>query len=453
MVVLSLVVNGQIERSVLRSVSTGELWAAKFARVSALGGLAATADAPGNDVFLSRDIPGERARMRAAYDSFMVQVTRARSVMPESLPPEDGARIIAGIGRGADGMDSMRTEAESVFALMERGREMQASRHMAQMDGWFTHTLRALRTLRADLGGVQDALMREQRTLAERSSRLLHLAGIVVFLLALGGGWLGYRLAREAEEQAEARDRTMGMVAQAQAELEVAHTSLTAAHKELESFSYSVAHDLRAPLRSIHGFSDALVQDSGATLDAQGHAHLDRIKAASLRMERLIDDLLRLSRVTRQTLVATSLDLSALADEVIAELRALHPERRVEVAVARGLRADADPSLARVLLQNLLGNAWKFTRHTPGARIIFEQEPVTVLGAPVFVVRDNGAGFDMTYAKKLFGAFQRMHSASEFEGTGVGLATAQRIVQRHGGRIEAAAEVGRGATFRFTLRR
>jgi len=357
MVLLSLTVNGEIERTVLRSVSTSELWAGKFGEVSALGVLASAVDAPGNDVFLSRDVKTERQRMAVAYDSFMVHLARSRVVMPESLPAADSAKLVAGLDQAVRVMDSMRTDADSVFALIERGRELEAGRRMAEMDTRYATTLRALRVVRADLGAAQDALIRAQRAEAEKSSRLLRLTGFVVLLLALGGGWLGFRLAREAEVQAAERERTMGLVAQAQAELEVAHTSLTAAHKELESFSYSVAHDLRAPLRSIHGFSDALEQDNGAALDQQGRSHLDRIKSASLRMERLIDDLLRLSRVTRQTLVAAPIDLSALADEIITELRAQQPERRVDVVVARGLKIDADPSLARVLLQNLLGNS------------------------------------------------------------------------------------------------
>jgi light-regulated signal transduction histidine kinase (bacteriophytochrome) len=213
-----------------------------------------------------------------------------------------------------------------------------------------------------------------------------------------------------------------------------------------------VAHDLRSPLRSITGFGEALEQDNGPQLDATGRGHISKIRAAAERMSTLIDELMKLSKLTRQSLVSAPVDLSAMAGDAIAELRTQEPTRQVTVTIASGLSADGDPALLRAVLQNLLGNAWKFTRHTEGARIEFFGEPQPGGAAPVFVVRDNGAGFDLAFARKLFIAFQRMHTQSEFEGTGVGLATVQRIIQRHGGRVWAEAAVGHGATFRFTLR-
>ena len=453
MVVVSLMVNGRIEQSVFRSVTTSELWARKFSEVSTLGVLAIALDAPGNDVFLNRRVPLERDRMRSAYDSIASRLERLAAILPESLSVHDADLVRTDIDRVATNAAGLKREGELVFSALERRDQDVATTHMAKMDQWFAATLRAIRTLRADLGAAQDELINGQRASAEASSRLLRLAGLVMFLLAVGGGFLGFRLAREAEKQGIARERTMLLVTQAQAELEEAHSRLTAAHKELESFSYSVAHDLRAPLRSIHGFSEALEQDNAGQLDAQGLAHLSKIRAASLRMGSLIDDLLRLSRVTRHSIAPATVDLSAMATELVAELRALEPDREVTVHITPGLQAAADPALARVLLQNLLGNAWKFTRRTPGARIDLEVERPDDGKTTVYVVRDNGAGFDMTYAGKLFGAFQRMHTTSEFEGTGVGLATVYRIVERHGGRVWAEAAVGRGATFRFTLRR
>jgi len=453
MVVVSLMVNGRIERSVFQSVTTSELWARKFSEVSTLGNLAIALDAPGNDVFLNRKVPLERERMQLAYDSINARIERLIVVLPESLSVQNADLVRTDIDRVSSNAAGLKGEGELVFRALERHRQDEATTHMAKMDQWFAATLRAVRTLRADLGAAQDALIDGQRVSAEKSSRLLRLAGLVMFLLAVGGGFLGFRLAREAEKQGLARERTMLLVTEAQAELEVAHSRLTAAHKELESFSYSVAHDLRAPLRSIHGFSEALEQDNGAQLDPQGLSHLAKIRAASLRMGNLIDDLLRLSRVTRHSLAPSTVDLSAMAAEVVAELRTLEPEREVTVAIAPGLQAPVDPALARVLLQNLLGNAWKFTRRTTAPRIDFDVEPAEDGKPVVYAVRDNGAGFDMKYAGKLFGAFQRMHTTSEFEGTGVGLATVYRIVERHGGRVWAEAAVGRGATFRFTLRR
>jgi signal transduction histidine kinase len=220
-------------------------------------------------------------------------------------------------------------------------------------------------------------------------------------------------------------------------------------NQELESFSYSVSHDLRAPLRAIDGFSQALAEDYGPALDAAAHDHLRRIRTAATRMGQLIDDLLALSRVTRRELRRERIDLTALARTVADQLRRSDPARDVDVAIADGLECAADPHLVRIALENLLGNAWKFTRPRPHARV--ELGPAPEHGPAVYAVRDNGVGFDMTYADKLFGAFQRLHAAHEFPGTGIGLATVHRVVTRHGGRIWAEAEPGTGARFYFTL--
>jgi light-regulated signal transduction histidine kinase (bacteriophytochrome) len=221
------------------------------------------------------------------------------------------------------------------------------------------------------------------------------------------------------------------------------------ASRELEAFSYSVAHDLRAPLRSIDGFSQALLEDCADRLDDDGRKYLRNVRESAQQMGALIDDLLNLSRVTRAELRREAVDLSALARSVLARLREAQPGREVEVAIEDGLVAQADPRLLEVVLTNLLGNAWKFTGRRPAARIEFGAEPG---GHPtVYRVRDNGAGFESKYGGKLFGVFQRLHTAEEFEGTGIGLATVQRIVRRHGGRVQAEGEVDRGATFSFTL--
>jgi len=224
---------------------------------------------------------------------------------------------------------------------------------------------------------------------------------------------------------------------------------LEAANKELEAFSYSVSHDLRAPLRSIDGFSQALQEDYTARLDEEGRSHLRRVRAATQRMAHLIDDLLHLARVSRAELRSAPVDLSAVAQGVVAELRQREPRRAVEFVCVDQARVRGDPALLRVLLENLLGNAWKFTAQRRPARIEFGVSQQD--GATAYFVRDNGAGFDMSYADKLFGAFQRLHSAKEFEGTGIGLATVQRIIHRHGGRVWAESAVDQGATFYFTV--
>jgi light-regulated signal transduction histidine kinase (bacteriophytochrome) len=224
---------------------------------------------------------------------------------------------------------------------------------------------------------------------------------------------------------------------------------LEATNEELESFSYSVSHDLRAPLRSINGFSEALLEDYGDRLEDEGRDYLGRVKAASERMGHLIDGLLELSRVTRSKMSRERIDLSALAMSVIQELKQRHPERQVEIVIENGLVAEGNERLLRVALENLLSNAWKLTGNQPHARIEFgsaEHE-----SASVYFVRDNGSGFDMAYSDKLFGAFQRLHKVSEFPGTGIGLATVQRIIRRHGGSVWGEGAVGQGATFYFTL--
>ena len=224
---------------------------------------------------------------------------------------------------------------------------------------------------------------------------------------------------------------------------------LQAANSELESFAYSVSHDLRAPLRALDGFSQILLDDYGARLDDEGRSYLDRIRAADQRMGALIDALLELSRLNRGELSRERLDISKMARDVAAELAEAEPGRAVELAIADDLEAHADRRLVQALLANLLGNAWKFTARHETARIEVGVDDAD--GERAFYVRDDGAGFDMAYADKLFGAFQRLHSPGEFEGLGIGLATVQRIVRRHGGRVWAESEVEKGATFHFTL--
>ncbi|MGH8245232.1 MAG: sensor histidine kinase, partial [Gammaproteobacteria bacterium] len=220
-------------------------------------------------------------------------------------------------------------------------------------------------------------------------------------------------------------------------------------NSELESFCYSVSHDLRGPLRAIDGFSQALIEELPRDLPGDAKRYFDRIRAAVQRMGQLIEDLLNLSRVSRGDLQYQSVDLSAIAADVMKDLEHRDPDRKVDVSIWDGMRVNGDSALLRAAMDNLLGNAWKFTSRTDHPRI--EVGTVRDGGRSVYFVRDNGPGFDMTYADKLFGPFQRLHSANEFPGTGIGLATVQRIVHRHGGRIWADAAPGKGAAFFFTL--
>lgn len=220
-------------------------------------------------------------------------------------------------------------------------------------------------------------------------------------------------------------------------------------NKELEAFSYSVSHDLRAPLRSIDGFSRALLEEYAGKLDTTGQHYLDRVRAAAHRMGELIDDLLELSRVGRADLRCNPVDLSALAATIAVDLQRSAPERHVRILIADGLVADVDRGLMQIVFENLIGNAWKFTAATSDGVIQFGASERD--GVPTYFVRDNGAGFDMAYAGRLFTPFQRLHSNAEFPGTGVGLATVHRIIERHGGRVWAEGAVGQGATFLWTL--
>lgn len=224
---------------------------------------------------------------------------------------------------------------------------------------------------------------------------------------------------------------------------------LEEANREMESFCYSVSHDLRAPLRALDGFSRILLDEAGQILDEADKSNLRRIIAASERMGGLMDDLLKLSRIGRASMRLTDVDLGRIAAETIGRLRSGKPEHRVTVQIAPGLSVQADAGLMRIALENLLENAWKYTGRTADAHIEFGSMEMD--GRVDFFLRDNGAGFDLRYATKLFSPFQRAHSPGEFEGNGIGLAIVQRIVQRHGGRIRAESEPGRGSTFWFTL--
>lgn len=251
-------------------------------------------------------------------------------------------------------------------------------------------------------------------------------------------GLVNQQLEKEIAERKHVETQIKGM-----------NTELLATNKELEAFSYSVSHDLRAPLRSIDGFSLALLDDYAEKLDEDGRDYLHRVRAATQRMGILIDDLLGLSRVTRTEMRLEKTDLGAIAQSVALDLQKTEPDRRVEFRIEEGLEAIVDSHLIRITLDNLLGNAWKFTSKRKSACIEFGRTLCD--GKLTYYIRDNGAGFNPAYANRLFGAFQRLHDKSDFPGTGVGLATVQRIIHRHAGRIWAESAVDRGATFYFTL--
>jgi PAS domain S-box-containing protein len=257
------------------------------------------------------------------------------------------------------------------------------------------------------------------------------------------------KITLQGEEYSLSTNVDISSLKKAEEELRQRSAELEASNKELEAFSYSVSHDLRAPLRSMAGFSTALIEDYADKLDADGKLYLNKIQQSSELMAQLIDDLLKLSRVTRVDINYESLDLTGIAQKVVEDLRSTEPNREVKVNIASGLVAQGDRNLIKLVIDNLLGNAWKYTSKTAEAQI--EIGATYIDGKNTFFVRDNGVGFNMAYADKLFQPFQRLHQAAEFAGTGIGLATAQRIIRRHGGKIWAESKVGEGATFYFTL--
>ena len=296
--------------------------------------------------------------------------------------------------------------------------------------------------------GVMIAHNYERRAFSGQQVALLRLfAGQIAPALEAARLHLESEGRRRRAEQAEEQVRALN--AELERRVHERTAELEAANQELEAFCYSVSHDLRAPLRSMDGFCQVLFEDYGERLDDRAVGYLQRVRAASQRMAQLIDDLLQLSRITRTEMQRQRVDLSQVARAIAADLVAREPEREVSFRIADGLQAVGDARLLRVALENLLGNAWKFTsKHATGQIELGRTERD---GQAVFFVSDDGAGFDMAYSDKLFGPFQRLHGTTEFEGTGIGLATVQRIVSRHGGQIWAEAEVERGARFSFSL--
>jgi signal transduction histidine kinase len=327
-------------------------------------------------------------------------------------------------------MNAHLTDLKTTFALLaddaDNGNQDTINRERRESSSSGVTIL--TRLLAADAVSLSDHIATQVKEALWQSSVLITMA-LLVLIIVLGFFWA--TISRQTQR------------------LINSNTELAAVNKELEAFSYSVSHDLRAPLRSIDGFSQALVEDYPDKLDEQGKNYLQRVRANTQRMGELIDDLLKLSRVTRSEMKLEMVDLSTLAQSIATEVQKTRPERQVELVITPGLSAKGDEHLLRLLLENLLGNAWKFTGKLSRARIEFGSTQVD--GKQAFFVRDDGAGFDMTYVDRLFAPFQRLHSVGEFPGSGIGLATVQRIINRHDGRVWAEGEIEKGATFYFTL--
>ena len=350
---------------------------------------------------------------------------------------------VAALNRSVANLERVRGLSTSIekgqsALTAARSEQMRAAQRM-----WFWGLLAA--SILCGVGGIVAALMlangvsRRAAALSRNADRLAH--GLPPEPLPVGEDEIGVVDARLREAARLLRLR--------EDELQQRTKQLEAANHELEAFSYSVSHDLRAPLRAIDGFSEAILQDCADRLDDQGKDSLRRVRSAATRMGVLIDELLNLSRLTRIEVKRQHVDIAESANAIVADLARRTPARDVNVAIEPGLQVDADPELVHIALHNLLDNAWKYTGKTAGARIEVGAAPTGA--TTVFHVRDNGAGFEMAYANRLFGAFQRLHVDRDFEGTGIGLAIVQRIIQRHGGRIWAESAVNAGATFYFTL--
>jgi light-regulated signal transduction histidine kinase (bacteriophytochrome) len=338
-----------------------------------------------------------------------------------------------------------------------------------------------LRAEADEMIGHEESLSRaadERAQSATRFSRLLFIAGFLLALLLQGMAF--FMVVREVNQRREAeeavhelnrqlevhiRELDVEIAERKKVEAEVhqlndqlsaqvdllneTNTTLNAVNRELESFAYSVSHDLRSPLRGLDGLSLALLEDYGDRIDDVGKGFLTRMRSESQRMGQLIDGILSLSRLTRGEFHPQPVNLSEMAAQILEELKADEPDRRVNADVEPGLATKADPRLMEAVLQNLLDNAWKFTSRHESGRIQFGSEKKD--GKTVYFVKDDGAGFDMAYIGKMFGAFQRLHGAQDFPGTGIGLATVQRIIHRHGGTIWAEGAIEQGASFYFTL--
>ena len=340
------------------------------------------------------------------------------------------------------------------------GRWLKVNRALSNLLGYSSEELLTKRfqditypdDLQADLEYVRQMLASEIQTY-QMEDRYFHKGGHIVWALlsvSLVRDERGHELYFISQIQdITERKRVEDEIKDLNRQMERQNNELIAINKDLESFSYSVSHDLRAPLRAIDGFSLALLEDCDHKLATEEKEHLQRVRGATAHMGRLIDDMLNLARTARYELVRGRVDLSALAREIATALQEAESNRNVTFVIAPDLIVEGDRTLLRVVLENLLGNAWKFTSRQLNPRIEFGLQSEN--GATVYYVRDNGAGFDMKYSDKLFGVFQRLHSRNEFPGSGIGLATVQRIVQRHGGRIWAESRVGEGATFYFVV--
>ena len=368
--------------------------------------------------------------------------------------------VLVAVGAGA-ALWALRRERRLATELHEARAELQSLAEQLEVWRWQSDTLHRLTLLRAPLraGTTEESIdgvgrllweqfhASDEASLRERLERHAALDDIEVQRETTTGPSQRARLSARARSDAHGAFAGYGGIVRDLDALPAALLPAVDADAEHESFGYTISHDLRAPIRVVEGFTKILKEDYGRLLDRIGNDHLERVLGAAARMNAMIDALLALARLSAQPLARQSVNLSLLAGVVAEDLRRQWPERDVTLHIEPDLQVQGDPTLLRMMLENLLGNAWKYTGKNAEPCIWFERT------APdgAFTVRDNGAGFDMRFADRLFGVFQRLHSANDFQGTGIGLASVRRIVRRHGGEIWAEAEVDRGASFYFSL--
>jgi signal transduction histidine kinase len=395
---------------------------------------------------------GQRGYLLTGNSSYLVPFQQGKLATAHYL--ETVSQLIDKNSQQQEALNRIKIRTGEKFAELEFTINLQRNHHPGRAQNIVLSNSGEIlmNEIRREISGMED---RERAIFEQRQNNLDNQTVQRMWILFTGSGlslalllWMFYLLTHEIEE----RRKSQEALQRAKIQLTTQTIELTASNKELEAFCYSVSHDLRAPLRGIAGFSQLLGEKYAGLMDAEGRGYLERVQKGVQRMSQLIDDLLNLSRITRSALILAPLDLAALSREVAQDIQSADPSHRtVEWVISKTLPAQGDAQLLRTVFENLLGNAWKFSSRRAIARIEIGAEEQK--GETVYVVRDNGAGFDMAYEKKLFNAFQRLHTTAEFAGTGIGLATVHRIIQRHGGRIWAQGLVDQGAAFYFTLRR
>jgi signal transduction histidine kinase len=386
------------------------------------------------------ELKAEKANLDALFESSPV----AMFVVDETLNIVMTNQAFA-VMCGASEADILQHQPGNALRCVHSHKDPRGCGHAAECK--FCNVRNGVEGLIANGGSLHGAELELELTRNEEPKKYWMSIGVEPFVMNERKRWC--IAMDDVTERKRAEEKLRSFNVELEQRVRERTVELDASTKELEAFSYSVSHDLRAPLRAIDGFGHALLEDCEAKLDADGKDHLRRIRAATQRMGTLIDDLLRLSRLTRTEMLVEKVNLTELAWSVINELQKSEPERVVRIEIAEGLEVTADPKLMRIALENLLGNAWKFTAKRSEATI--ELGSTNEGAKTTYFVRDNGAGFDMAYVGKLFTPFQRLHSIEEYPGTGIGLGTVQRIMNRHGGRVWAEGQVDRGAAFHFSF--